>query len=488
MVCEQSEATLRMLLARLSWPLRMVRWMAAREYAGLLGSKRVKKIALGLYYEWLSTRRFETEVTSGLAVLLCAHGRDIPDFIDVVRSIKKPSNLADLMLQHVYGYGWRRGDWTDAHSGFAPLDFKPRKYFEEHSRAHVPPILRTHFERLESETGFPFMRQWGFEWQRLTDEYKVPHSDYPYYFVGPNLTRSGVVGQFSQAQCDVYRSAYLRTLAAAVSLRAITAQNSGFFALDNLPLNRELLNLRPGSRPAWLEDLPERACEVDSPLEEIARSLVQPRGVDETMRPVSLHVPINGKLYEFGELFISAVLATPDFVPNEDDDHYFSRETLWPLNDGLSFGGSLDNEDTTRFFTDGQVGKVLPVCIGLVPMPFGFWHGEYMHQGMALPAAYNLPGDAQVFCDTSGVRAEHEGKAISTLSIWHDQWTPLYAPKGTTRCGMMTDFSIADLARAEEKHGLKLGWVAQLRLWKRESDFGEFQLNERRIFFFDEAA
>lgn len=266
-----ASSTLRMILARLSWPLRMVRWNAAREYGALIGSPTYGKLALELYFEWLSSRRFETEVTSGLAILLCAHGRDIPDLLDVNRSIRKPSFLADMMLQYIYGYGWRKGGWHDAHSGLVPDDFKPRKYFHDYRRSHVPPILSTNLERLEKETGFPFMHQWGFEWQSLTDEMNAPHSGYPHYFIGPMLNRSGVMGQFSQAQCDVYRSAYLRTLALAVSIGVIPAGTSGLHAVDCLPLNGELLKVRPGNRPAWLADLPEQACVDGATLAPIVR-------------------------------------------------------------------------------------------------------------------------------------------------------------------------------------------------------------------------
>ncbi len=288
-----AEATLRMILARLSWPVRMVRWNAAREYASLLGSRTHGATALRLYYEWLASRRFETEVTSGLAVLQCAHWRDIPDFLDLTRSINKPSILADLMLQFIYGFGWSKGGWEDANYGLVPDDFVARKYFEEHRTAHVPPMLSTDFERLEEKTGFPFIHQWSYEWQRLTDETDAPHSDYPYYFLGPTLTRSGVSGQFSQAQCDVYRSAYLRTLSLAVTLGVTRASDSGFFASNCLPLNGELLSVKPRNRPAWLNDLPERACGDGASLEEIARQLIGPRGDNGEWRAVRLVAPID---------------------------------------------------------------------------------------------------------------------------------------------------------------------------------------------------
>lgn len=198
-----------------------------------------------------------------------------------------------------------------------------------------------------------------------------------------------------------------------------------------------------------------------------------------------MHIPIDAKLFEFGELFISSILATPDFEPDPADNYYLQKSTLWILDDHYSFSGPLNDEDLTRIEIKGAKGKALPLCLGLMPMPYGFWHGEYLHQGLALPASFNVPAGSQVSCDDAGIQLGGEDGVLSTLRIWHDQWTPLYPPEGNTRSGMITDFVTNEIERAEAKHGMKLGWVAQLRLWKREKEYDEFKLQEKREFFFD---
>ena len=54
-----------------------------------------------------------------------------------------------------------------------------------------------------------------------------------------------------------------------------------------------------------------------------------------------------------------------------------------------------------------------------------------------------------------------------------------------TRCGMLTEMCTTALVQASERHGLRLGWVAQLRLWSRKTDYGEYELSTRREFFFE---
>jgi hypothetical protein len=79
-----------------------------------------------------------------------------------------------------------------------------------------------------------------------------------------------------------------------------------------------------------------------------------------------------------------------------------------------------------------------------------------------------------------------KGTSVAKVSIWHDHWTPLYARDGGhTRCGVLTEMTASHLNLALERHGLRLGWVVQLRRWSRPSEFGEFELTTQREFFFD---
>ena len=71
--------------------------------------------------------------------------------------------------------------------------------------------------RLERASGLPFQRQWAFEWMSLRDKLAIRYTDYPYYFDNIADVRAGIRGQYWQRMREVYRSAYLRTLAFAVS-------------------------------------------------------------------------------------------------------------------------------------------------------------------------------------------------------------------------------------------------------------------------------
>jgi len=313
----------------------------------------------------------------------------------------------------------------------------------------------------------------------------IPFSDFPYHFVG-NLSRSGIVGQFELAQSDVIRSAYLRMLACAVAEGAMTAQRSGFYAMDCLPINRGLFRVQPIDRPSWLSDIPEESCAAGASLEAAARKLITENINSEGMRLVSLLTPLKASLFEFGDFTVSAVMATDDFVPPEMKEPYFSPGVLWPLPDAITFKGMMDEEKIARFTVEGTTGHCTPVCLDVFPMPFGYWLADYLVAGYALPAAYLFENPPEVTCDECGIGMQTEGSTIAKLAIWHDHWTPLYAKNGGyTRCGILTEMSVLHLAQSLERNRLRLGWVAQLRLWSRAKDYEEYELTTRREFFFD---
>src|SRR6266446_6476031 len=128
-------STMRMLIERVRWPVRMVRWRAAKEFGALLSSDAHSKNARDVYLDWISTREFESEVVSALAVLLCTKDDGLPSFGAVSGYLSRPSILADMMLQFIYGKGKTKGCWENAHSGPVPDSFRSEIYFENHKSA-----------------------------------------------------------------------------------------------------------------------------------------------------------------------------------------------------------------------------------------------------------------------------------------------------------------------------------------------------------------
>jgi hypothetical protein len=252
----------------------MVRWKVAQEYGTLLSTKRHSELALRVYLDWLSRRELESEVVSAVSILKCVPQGALPPLRQVCAHINAPSILADSILRSIYGWGNICGGWSGAHAGAAPASFEPSDYFLRHKHSHVPPILWDGLERLYKKSNINFPKQWAFEWQELMERTQSPYSGYPYFFIDGTYRQTGVQGQFSQRQDEVYRSAYLRTLAYGVST-GMPMEYANWFASHSLTLNNDFANLKPTSRPQWLGTLPEECCAEGANVKLLCNTLLQ---------------------------------------------------------------------------------------------------------------------------------------------------------------------------------------------------------------------
>lgn len=145
----------RFILERLNWPVRFARLQAAREYAKLLADPSFGATALQTYLSWLTERRTENETCSGMAVLLAADRKLLPNLGVLTRNIAHPSMLADFMLKEVYGPFASVDDWASQHSGEVPPSFEPAEYFMRDRTAQIPSSLGDELRRLEEVSGLP---------------------------------------------------------------------------------------------------------------------------------------------------------------------------------------------------------------------------------------------------------------------------------------------------------------------------------------------
>jgi hypothetical protein len=471
---------MRVLLERLNWPVRFVRWQSAVQFAKLFSSSR-RNEAIKTYLDWLKSRQFETEILSGLAILQCTEPCDRPSAADVKKHIKKSSILAELLFQRLYGK--LLGGWTSNHSGSPPSNFKPDRYFEDYQGQVIPQILATQLKRLEKKTGLPFMEQWAFEWRTLMDFTKSPHSSFPHYFLRGAYSREDLSVQLSQSQCNVYRSAYLRTFAFAVQQWNMPKDQAVLEATCCLPLNNGLLSIEPTARPKWLGDVPEKAFETDAPIEGLIRQLLASGVASNGMRPVSLRIPISNAVADFGELLIQSFYASDDFTPKPDFTDNSSRMLVWPIDNLISIECPLPEEEPDDFRIDGIKGCCIPICLDTLPMPFGFWQGDYFSLGLAFPAPYNSSSQQIARMAKGKIETLAEGKRVGRWSTWNDNWSPVHPKEGRTRCGSLAELSATALDSTATKLGMKLVWHARLDTWHREKDYGSLKRTIKSEFF-----
>jgi len=472
------ELPLKLLFQRLNWPVPMVRWRAAKGIRDLLNDAETRKAASSALLSALASCQTESDTCSLLNIILLSDPHARPPLTDVASRVNRPSVLSAALLYQIYGATADSQLLQGSHSGHAPEDFEADVYFEKHKSAHVPPVLFNNLRRLQDITGMPFLRQWAFEWKQLHAQFKTRFTEYPYYFDDVSEVRGGIVGQYLQRQAEIYRSAYLRVFSYALEQWGMPEKTAAEYCFDNVPAIAGLFELGPAERPAWLANIPERALMQNSDLEEIARELVK-SSQKGTQRMVSLHTPFAADAALYGHLSISAYFVTDDFQLRDDRDLYEPTEMI-VLRDSFNLQGQTLSQSVGDLGQKGASGRALPVCVSLLPIPFGYWQGDYFSAGLTVPARYCLQSDAVLRVNPSEIGIARGSSLIASTQVWHDAWSPRYPREGSTRCGIVTLLEQSQLFNAQAALGLRLAWFIQTWVWTRSSDNGDFKLKKNR--------
>jgi hypothetical protein len=282
---------------------------------------------------------------------------------------------------------------------------------------------------------------------------------------------------------EIYRAAYLRTLAYAVSEWRLPQNIAEGYSFDMVHGIAGLFDVEPSARPPWLSDFPERLCVPDADFRPIVRELVQAARV-EGMMLVSLDTPVASSVQKYSKLTVSAHLITPDYELT-DNAFLYEKMLLMPVADTFELKGPPAEITIEEASSEGKAGDEVSVCSSLFPIPFGTWQGDYFSIGLQIPAPYTVP-DTEIRCTNESIDCiTSDGKVASRTRIWNDNWTSLYPKGGTTRCGTATMIDQELLADAMARLRRKLAFFIRLRIWDREKEYGDYSESERTLFLLD---
>lgn len=243
--------TLIMLLDRLHWPSCFVKERACRELASLLTQNSPNPVLDDALANWIVRQPLESTCVYGLLVLVKAKldgaRLDFERLGKLAIEMKAPSLLSVLLFEEL---GVAVNDETSGHSGEAPANFSPPKFFARYVESFLPPAVHDWAQRIEEIEHIPFIRQWSYEWQNLMErEGYAASTEAAEYWGGPSSDK-----QFAPADTrisEVYRSAFLRALAWASQCGRIKANTALYFASKICPVDLALWEIPVARAPAW---------------------------------------------------------------------------------------------------------------------------------------------------------------------------------------------------------------------------------------------
>src|SRR3546814_14018716 len=105
------------------------------------------------------------------------------------------------------------------------------------------------------------------------------------------------------------------------------------------------------------------------------------------MQPVSLDIPIDSAVTQYGALEISPFLVTDEFtIEHVPED----RIELADFEAAFSIGGERPETPLPQYSDDGP-GAAAPVCPSMLPQPYRSWQGTYFATRLPLPASSFVP-------------------------------------------------------------------------------------------------
>ena len=461
-----TEPALSMLLERLLWPVPRIRWEVCRSLARLIrkGNENVAKSLL----DWISTRQLESEVVLGLCIIEAFELGEFFEFEEVLIAVQAPSHLSDWLLINNFNdaHGLSTLRYAVSNSEPATLEREVDSWFEKYRKWAVPEIFSVVLQSLDESTGFRFLDRWQHEWRWLQATHARPSADYPYYFSGGDR---GHRGQFDHGQRELYVSAYLRTLAYAALVGAISHTDAEEFSLLCLTMNRGLAGLQPVQRPGWVRNLQSRD---PANKQEIARELWGSAFAASN----SDEIPIYFRALDTNSSGFIEYELNMSLVPCGYTKSTLELDQLHNL---------PVNESPGRL--TGAVGRsegvnprniVRPLALSqIIELDFvGRAHIEMvMNVRLASPSIFGTL--ANLRCNQNEIRLETNNGVFSRWIHWYTNWEPTTFPELKSTVGSITTVSKASLDRLQLLKGMEIKPIAKVRRATRSMPHRDYKVD-----------
>ena len=316
----------------------------------------------------------------------------------------------------------------------------------------VPPVFLRTLERLETVLDFGFVDRWRHDWSWICRSHRgrVPMVQ---FFLGPGQGRGGTL---HMPQGEMLVSAYLRTLAYAMRIGTIPADQAEYHAMLALPMNRGLAELEPVERPVWSRNLLQRWRDSGHELvEEIWAQAGQQTLAGET--PAALHL-VETDERDFSEVDIDVVIGHGTLNAGElvAEASKFDWKHAEPgcMGGGIQLrGGSLGPVTLACPVAPEHIGRVdasVALQVKLACLALGWRRGR-------------------VRCRKHDIELQVGTEVVSRWHHWYAEWGPSRFTQLDTIVSSITTIQRTWLLAYAASLDLSVTLVARVRVGTREN-------------------
>lgn len=464
---------IKLLISRIKWPSGMVRERACSAIADLLTDSKWNKVVKESLLDWLNEQELESIIVNGLIPFLYAKTK-CKDFKTPIKELtdtcKKQSILFWMILDELTAESLQAPNWTLLNSGTVPTSFKVNPFFRDYVRNFIPPTYMDTALKIEKLSGIPFVTQWAFEWQNIVEKTsKIPSTD-PLTFWG--LQYSEHFGAIDFEMSEIFRSAFLRTLAWCIMNDSLLIHEARFLALKTCPVDFGLAQLQPNSRPTWWPNGTEEPgiwLEVESLWNQRKKEnnwiLGEATGrIKEEKSICDLEI--------FGFLIVED---STQPIESEKLSYWCQYQNVVDHGEpSLFLEGIIRKTSMLNHKEDFSGNKIVSLSTQIWPHTTPRWQFWRMYRGIWIPTPFIARNDLTFSCSEKGLHVNDEE---DFLGVWKD-WTGGLKEKLTANLSPATgQYLKVNRKRIEEivdNTNSTYCWLCCLKTFHRKSDFEEF--------------
>jgi len=490
-----AEHGLLLLLTKLSWPSGLVRERACVQLAKLLLDPEHSEATLRHLFLWMKAQRLESVTALGLLPLLRARldrsDFTLPRFEDLTSAVSRPSLLSALLLYQLSSNDAENLETSLRHSGDVPQDFSPHSFFGKYVKTFLPPYFDYLAGLIEEREVIAFRRHWAFEWQRLVDETGVKLTDRNLYFWFGSGSEKERVFATDIKLSEVYRSAFLRALAWAVSSDRLDASGAMVLAEETCPVNLDLWHVRPVQKPDWFTRAEESVGSIDTVPAQVWQQVeelwkMQRSDSSEWTVAQASGIVLDGTTIYDLEIYGMFQKSHGPREPSLEavaEWAYGEVQLSAQFQEYLHYYGWIHQQRNKRWIKVFDDWSFAPAAGSLSASSFPRWQYWRMYRRIWLPTPYLGSTRLNFSCGDESVNVYENDELVAKWFDWVDGLTERHHPEVPMATGQCLQIRRKTVEDFSESTGSSYCWVCRLTGYHRKDSYGAYkQVRDHREF------
>lgn len=483
-----------LLFDRLDWPDVNAKEETCQQIIKLLQNSQYQSQVKEYYWQWLSTRIFESQCVTAIVLFYKCRQEQENIFSDedldrLMKSIPVPSVLSWMLLSELKRQSLKpEPEYSRLHSGDAPRDYKIPDYFADYKTALLPPVYDMRIDVLQRKGALGMRRQWAYEITCLYEREGIL-ARYPsaHFFIDRGTQKR--VSIFDLPQSEIFRSGYLRALAWAFDKGHIDKADMMLNAMAFCPVEFCSWQAKPSEKPAFWPEVKDASESFDQTPDRVFQSLgaILSTGSDaeqlvgSASGPVSVHFDKHGDIESFYDLeiyglFQKNVERDGEVNPEEVIEQLERIKSIHANRLTSNLEGPLPSIDVNEKLAVSGGTSFAPSVLALRADPIARWQNEQMYRGINIAAPYLAEERPFLSVNKGKLQSKYGDFILSETSYWDFDQLDYWPHSCPAPLGAYTMVSKGRIQNFCENMKVSFCWLVQLSCYQkteREEEFNE---------------